>query len=63
MNLFTFDGAYFNHPWRNAGMNYPPPDAVQEFRIQTADFSSEQHHAGNFVYRQDRHQAQCLANL
>ena len=40
-NLFTFDGAYFNNPSRNTGMNYPPPDAIQEFRIQTANFSSE----------------------
>ena len=40
-NLFTFDGAFFNNPSRNTGMNYPPPDAIQEFRIQTANFSSE----------------------
>lgn len=41
MNLFTFDGAYFNNPSRNTGMNYPPPDSVQEFRIQTANFDAE----------------------
>jgi len=41
MNLFTFNGAYFNNPSRNTGMNYPPPDAIQEFRIQTASFSAE----------------------
>ncbi len=41
MNLFTFNGAYFNNPSRNTGMNYPPPDAVQEFRVQTANFSSD----------------------
>jgi len=41
MNLFTFDGGYFNNPSRNTGMNYPPPDAIQEFRIQTANFSAE----------------------
>jgi hypothetical protein len=41
MNLFTFNGAYFNNPSRNTGMNFPPPDAVQEFRIQTANFSAE----------------------
>ncbi len=40
-NLFTFDGAYFNNPSRNTGMNYPAPDAIQEFRIQTANFSAE----------------------
>ena len=41
MNLFTFNGAYFNNPSRNTGMNFPPPDAVQEFRILTANFSAE----------------------
>jgi hypothetical protein len=41
MNLFTFDGGYFNNPSRNTGMNFPPPDAIQEFRIQTANFSAE----------------------
>jgi hypothetical protein len=41
MNLFTFNGAYFNNPSRNTGMNYPPPDAVQEFRIQMANFGAE----------------------
>jgi hypothetical protein len=40
-NFFTFDGAYFINPARNTGINYPPPDAVQEFRMQTADFGSE----------------------
>ena len=32
MNLFTLNGGYFNNPSRNTGMNYPPPDAVQEVR-------------------------------
>ncbi len=41
MNLFTFNGAYFNNPSRNTGMNYPAPDAVQEIRILTANFSAE----------------------
>lgn len=40
-NLYTLDGAYFLNPARNTGMNYPPPDAVQEFRIQTSGFESE----------------------
>jgi hypothetical protein len=40
-NMFTFDGAYFINPSRNTGMNYPPPDAVQEFRIQTSDFDAQ----------------------
>jgi hypothetical protein len=41
MNLFTFDGGYFVNPSRNTGLNYPPPDAVQEFRILTANFTAE----------------------
>jgi hypothetical protein len=40
-NLFTFDGGIFFNPSRNTGMNYPPPDALQEFSIQTASFSAE----------------------
>ena len=41
MNLFTFNGAYFNNPSRSTGINYPPPDAIQEVRIQTHNFSAE----------------------
>ena len=41
MNLFTLDGGYFNNPSRNTGMNYPPPDAVQEVRILTHNFGAE----------------------
>lgn len=41
MNLFTFDGGYFNNPSRNTGMNYPPPDAIQEVRILTHNFAAE----------------------
>jgi hypothetical protein len=28
MNLFTFNGGYFNNPSRNTGIDYPPPDAI-----------------------------------
>ena len=41
MNLFTFNGGYFNNPSRNTGMNYPPPDAVEEVRILTHNFAAE----------------------
>lgn len=44
MNLFTFDGGYFNNPSRNTGINYPPPDAIQEVRILTHNFSAEYGH-------------------
>jgi hypothetical protein len=50
MNMFTFDGAYFINPNRNTGMNYPPPDEVQEFRMQTSDFDAQYgHNAGSQV--------------
>lgn len=41
MNLFTFNGGYFNNPSRNTGINYPPPDAVQEVRVLTHNFGAE----------------------
>ncbi len=41
MNLFTFNGGFFNNPSRNTGMNYPPPDAVQEVRVLTHNFAAE----------------------
>ena len=41
MNQFTFNGGYFNNPSRNTGMNYPPPDAVQEVRVLTHNFAAE----------------------
>src|SRR5206468_10368195 len=44
MNLFTFDGGYFNNPSRNTGINYPPPDAIQEVRILTHNFTAEYGH-------------------
>lgn len=44
MNLFLFDGGYFNNPSRNTGLNFPPPDAIQEVRILTHNFSAEYGH-------------------
>jgi hypothetical protein len=41
MNFFTLNGGYFTNPSRNTGMNYPPPDAVQEVRILTHNFAAE----------------------
>jgi hypothetical protein len=40
-NLFTFNGGIFVNPSRETALNYPPPDAIQEFSIQTQDFSAE----------------------
>ncbi len=44
MNLFMLDGGYFNNPRRNTGMIFPPPDAIQEFRIEAQNFSAEYGH-------------------
>ena len=44
MNNFMFNGAYFANPSRNTAMNYPPPDAIQEYRIETSNFSAEYGH-------------------
>jgi hypothetical protein len=40
-NLFLFDGAPFNALFRNTGLNYPPPDALQEVKVLTNSFSAE----------------------
>ena len=40
-NLFLFDGAQFNAVFRNTGLNYPPPDALQEVKVLTNSFSAE----------------------
>lgn len=40
-NLFLFDGAHFNALFRNTGLNYPPPDALQEVKVLTNSFSAE----------------------
>src|SRR5262249_37347942 len=40
-NLFLFDGAEFNAVFRNTGLNYPPPDALQEVKVLTNSFSAE----------------------
>lgn len=40
-NNFTFNGANFTHFGQTTGLNFPPPDAVQEIRIHTHNFTSE----------------------
>ena len=40
-NLFLFDGAEFNAAFRNTGLNYPPPDALEEVKALTNTFSAE----------------------
>lgn len=39
--FYTFDGAYFQDPSRNTGINMPPPDAIAEFRILTTNFEAQ----------------------
>lgn len=38
---FLLDGAPFNAVQRSDGLPLPPPDVVQEFRVQTSDYSAE----------------------
>jgi len=40
-NLLLFDGAHFNALFRNTGLNYPPPDALQEVKVLTNGFAAE----------------------
>jgi hypothetical protein len=40
-NNYTFNGANFTHFGQTTGLNFPPPDAVQEIRIQTHNFTAE----------------------
>src|SRR5688500_20023846 len=43
-NLFTLNGSIFTHFNQTTGFNPPPPDAIQEIRIQTHNFSAEYGH-------------------
>ncbi len=43
--VYTFDGAYFNNPSRNTGLNLPPPDAIAQFRMLTSNFPAEYGHS------------------
>ncbi len=40
-NNFSLNGANFTNYSQTAGFNPPPPDAVQEIRVQTSTFSAE----------------------
>ncbi len=40
-NLFLFDGSNYNALFRSSGLNYPPPDALQEVKVLTNNFSAE----------------------
>jgi hypothetical protein len=40
-NEFRFDGISYKNLTQNTALNYPSPDALQEFRIQTTNYSAE----------------------
>jgi outer membrane receptor protein involved in Fe transport len=40
-NSLLFDGAYYTALFRNTGLNYPPPDALQEVKVLTNTYSAE----------------------
>lgn len=50
-NYFTLNGVYFNNPSRNTGLNPPPPDAVQEFRIKTNNYGAAEGRNSGAVVR------------
>ena len=40
-NLMLFDGSPFVALFRNTGLNYPPPDAIQEIHVLTSNYEAE----------------------
>src|SRR5579884_565301 len=40
-NSMLFDGGSFNALFRNSGLNYPPPDSVQQIRVVTSNYTAE----------------------
>ncbi len=49
-NLFLFDGQDYAAMFRNTGLNYPPPDALQEVKVLTSSFSAEYGHNAGGVF-------------
>jgi outer membrane receptor protein involved in Fe transport len=49
-NLFLFDGQDYLAVFRNTGLNYPPPDALQEVKVMTSSFSAEYGHNAGGVF-------------
>jgi len=43
-NYMLFDGSPFIALFRNTGLNYPPPDALQEVHVLTSNYSAEYGH-------------------
>lgn len=49
-NLFLFDGVQFQNLFLNTGLNYPPPDALQEVKVLTNSFSAQYGHNAGSVF-------------
>jgi outer membrane receptor protein involved in Fe transport len=49
-NLFLFDGQDYLAVFRNTGLNFPPPDALQEVKVLTSSFSAEYGHNAGGVF-------------
>ncbi len=40
-SYYALNGTFFANPSRNTGLNVPPPDAVQEVRVETSNFTAD----------------------
>ena len=49
-NLFLFDGQDYQAVFRNTGLNFPPPDALQEVKVLTSSFNAEYGHNAGGVF-------------
>jgi len=49
-NLFLFDGQDHQAVFRNTGLNFPPPDALQEVKVLTSSFTAEYGHNAGGVF-------------
>jgi outer membrane receptor protein involved in Fe transport len=49
-NLFLFDGQRYDAGHRDTGLNYPPPDALQEVQVLTSSYNAEYGHNAGSVF-------------
>jgi outer membrane receptor protein involved in Fe transport len=49
-NLYLFDGVEFQALFINSGLNYPPPDALQEVKVLANAFSAEYGHNAGSIF-------------
>ena len=49
-NLYLFDGVEFQALFINSGLNYPPPDALQEVKVLANAYSAEYGHNAGSVF-------------